>query len=58
MKQVKQLNRVELAAAEGSITAQNTLKAFKPVIHASLSSRVAGTGNRPPGNKNVRGDTL
>ena len=51
MKQVKQLNRVELAAAEGSKTAQNTLKSYKPVQHASLSSRVAGTGNRPPLNK-------
>lgn len=51
MKQVKQLNRVELAALSGSETAQNTLKAFKPVQLVSLSSKVAGSGNRPPTNK-------
>lgn len=45
------MNRIELAALNGSKTAQNTLKAYKPIQHASLSSRVAGVGNRPPSNK-------
>lgn len=49
------MNRVELAALNGSKTAQNTLKAYKPVNHASLSSRVRGTGNRPPTNNNIKG---
>jgi hypothetical protein len=58
MKQVKQLNRIELLAAEGSKTALKTLEVYKPVQLASLSSKVPGTGNRPPNNKNIKGDTL
>ena len=51
MKQVKNLNRNELAAAEGSKTALKTLEVYKPVQLASLSSKVPGSGNRPPTNK-------
>ena len=48
MKQVKNLNRIELLAAEGSKTAIKTLETYKPVQLTSLSSRVPGSGNRPP----------
>lgn len=52
------MNRVENAAAEGSVTAKRTLEAYTRVNHVSQSSRVKGSGNRPPLNDNVKGDTL
>lgn len=50
-------NRITLAAFNGSITAQRTLDLYKPVQHTSLSTKVKGVGNRPPSNKEYKGDS-
>lgn len=42
------MNRVQLAALNGSETAIVTLGVYEPVNHVSMVSSVKGTGNRPP----------
>lgn len=42
------MNRVELAALNGSKTAIVTLSVYEPVNHVSMVSSVKGVGNRPP----------
>lgn len=42
------MNRVELSALNGSVTAKRTVELFSRVNHVSMVSSVKGTGNRPP----------
>ena len=55
MKQAKQLNRVELAAAEGSKTAQNTLDAWGKASPVGLNSPVKGKDYEQSPNNGYRG---
>lgn len=42
------MNRVALAALNGSETAMRTMENYEPVVQVSMTSSVKGSGNRPP----------